>query len=47
MKAKQAVPIEPSSVRVRAGVGTGEPMDFTVNYDQRSDKCAGVQRFMS
>lgn len=57
MKEGQAVPMEsllyffpgksPHSAHVRAGVGTGVTIDFTVNYDQRSDKYAGVQRFMS
>ena len=37
----------PHSAHVRAGVGTGVTIDFTGNYDQRSDKYAGVQRFMS
>ena len=37
----------PHSAHVRAGVGTGVTIDFTSNYDQRSDKYAGVQRFMS
>lgn len=37
----------PHSAHVRAGVGTGVTIDFTINYDQRSDKYAGVQRFMS
>lgn len=32
------------SAHVRASVGTGVTVDFTINYDQRSDKCAGVQR---
>lgn len=35
------------SAHVRASVGTGVAVDFTINYGQRSDKCAGVQRFMS
>lgn len=55
MKEGQAVLIEsllfpwnpPHSAHVRPGVGTGVTIDFTVNYDQRSDKYAGVQRFMS
>lgn len=37
----------PHSAHVRASVDTGVTIDFTVNYDQRSDKYAGVQRFMS
>lgn len=37
----------PHSAHVRASVGTGVTVDFTINSDQRSDRCASVQRFMS
>lgn len=57
MKEEQALLIEsllsifpekpPHSAHVSASVVTGVTIDFTVNYDQRSDKYAGVQRFMS
>lgn len=35
------------AIHVRSGVDSVTTIDSNVNYDQRSDKYAGVQRFVS